>query len=102
MVKFDRKGYKRRTRLLILTNKSFCLNKILKNKLRPKEKIPMDFIKKLEVTSGMDNFLLIKISPQYKHNKVYCIYILYTIQQKSYYTNVSILTFVLYINASMY
>lgn len=70
MVKFDRKGYKRRTRLLILTNKSLCLNKILKNKLKPKEKIPLDFIKKLEVTSGRDNFLLIKISPQYKHNKV--------------------------------
>ncbi|XP_060842578.1 unconventional myosin IC-like [Rhopalosiphum padi] len=69
VVKFDRKGYKRRTRLLILTNKSFCLNKILKNKLRLKEKIPLDLIQKLEVTSGMDNFLLIKISPQYKHNK---------------------------------
>ncbi|XP_003245506.1 unconventional myosin IC-like [Acyrthosiphon pisum] len=69
VVKFDRKGYKRRTRLLILTNKSLCLNQILKNKLKPKEKIPLDFIKKLEVTSGRDNFLLIKISQEYKHNK---------------------------------
>ncbi|KAL5234355.1 hypothetical protein ACI65C_001765 [Semiaphis heraclei] len=69
VVKFDRKGYKRRTRLLILTNKSLYLNQILKNKLKPKEKIPLDFIKKLEVTSGRDNFLLIKISTQYKHNK---------------------------------
>lgn len=69
-MKFDRKGYKQRNRLLILTNKSLCLNQILKNKLKPKEKIPLDFIKKLEVTSGKDNFLLVKISPQFKHNKV--------------------------------
>lgn len=74
MVKFDRKGYRRRTRLLILTNKSFYLNKIFKNKLKPKEKIPLDFINKLEVTSGRDNFLLVKISPQISHNKV-CIII---------------------------
>lgn len=47
-----------------------CVNQILKNKLKPKEKIPLDFVKKLEVTSGKDNFLLIKISPQYKNNKV--------------------------------
>lgn len=47
------------------------INQILKNKLRPKEKIPLDFIKKFEVTSGKDNFLLVKISPQYKNNKVY-------------------------------
>ncbi|XP_015377719.1 PREDICTED: unconventional myosin-Ic-A-like, partial [Diuraphis noxia] len=60
VVKFDRKGYKRRTRLLILTNKSLYLNQILKNKLKLKEKIPLDFINKLEVTSGRDNFLLIK------------------------------------------
>lgn len=77
MVKFDRKGYKRRTRLLILTNKSLCLNQILKNKLKPKEKIPLDFIKKLEVTSGRDNFLLIRISPEYKHNKVYTLNIVF-------------------------
>ncbi|VVC28690.1 Class I myosin tail homology domain [Cinara cedri] len=69
VVKFDRKGYKRRTRLLILTNKTLFLKQIHKNKLKPKEKIPLDFIKKLEVTAGKDNFLLIRISPQFKHNK---------------------------------
>lgn len=70
VIKFDRKGYKRRTRLLILTNKSLCLNQILKNKLKLKEKIPLNYIDKLEVTSGKDEFLLVKISPQYYHSKV--------------------------------
>lgn len=73
VTKFDRKGYKRRTRLLILTSKTLYLKQVHKNKLNPKEKIPLDLIKKLEVTAGKDNFLLVKICPQYKHNKVYCI-----------------------------
>lgn len=48
-----------------------------KNKLKPKEKIPLDFVQKFEVTSGRDDFVLIKISPQYKNNKV-CTVTFYT------------------------
>jgi len=70
VVKFDRNGYKRRTRLLILTNGSLCLTRILENKLKPKEMIPLGFVRKLEVTSGTDDFLLVKISPQCKRSKV--------------------------------
>lgn len=98
MVKFDRKGYKRRTRLLILTNKSLCLNQILKNKLKPKEKIPLDFVKKLEVTSGRDNFLLIKISPQYKYNKVLTINVKVCYYYNKYNTNIVIILLYYYNN----
>ncbi|XP_050437146.1 unconventional myosin IC-like isoform X2 [Adelges cooleyi] len=69
VVKFDRKGYKKRSRLLILTTKTLYLNQVVKNKLKTVDKIPLIYVNKFEVTSGKDNFLLIKISSQYKQTK---------------------------------
>ncbi|XP_050531594.1 unconventional myosin IC-like [Daktulosphaira vitifoliae] len=69
LIKFDRKGYKRRTRILILTNKNLYLNKIKKTKYKIVDKIPLVYINKFDITSGKDNFLLIKISSNYKQTK---------------------------------
>uniref|UniRef100_A0A1B6CDD8 Myosin motor domain-containing protein n=3 Tax=Clastoptera arizonana TaxID=38151 RepID=A0A1B6CDD8_9HEMI len=67
--KFDRHGYKRRNRILILTNKSLFLVEEDTKQFKLKHKLPLNMIIKLEVTTEADRFLLIRISPELKKDK---------------------------------
>lgn len=66
VTKFDRHGYKRRDRILLLTESNLYLTEQTEKKYIIKHKFPLEFVLKLEVTSERDNFLLVRISPELK------------------------------------
>lgn len=67
--KFDRHGYKRRDRILLVTDKTLYLLVEEGKHLKLKHKLPLNTILKLEVTSEMDRFLLIRIPVDLKRDK---------------------------------
>ncbi|KAL1141006.1 hypothetical protein AAG570_000932 [Ranatra chinensis] len=69
VVKFDRHGYKRRNRIVFLTNKAFFIVMEDGKQYKVKHKLLIDSLIKLEVTSEKDNFLLIRIPPELTKDK---------------------------------
>ncbi|KAL5243514.1 hypothetical protein ACI65C_010924 [Semiaphis heraclei] len=69
VTKFDRRGYKPRVRILILTPENILIiNKSDKNQ-NIKDQLPLEHVTSLQITSGMDNFLLIKVSEKLEKSK---------------------------------
>ncbi|XP_014240343.1 myosin-IB isoform X2 [Cimex lectularius] len=69
VVKFDRHGYRRRNRLLFVSDKHIYLVMEGEKQFKIKHKIPLQSISKLEVTSERDSFLLIRIPPHLTKDK---------------------------------
>lgn len=69
VTKFDRHGYKRRKRILVVTDKNLYVVADEGKTLKLKQKLPLNCIEKLEVTSERDNFLLIRVPLHLKNQK---------------------------------
>lgn len=70
VTKFDRRGYKPRERILVVTSESISIVEKTNKNLKPKDHLPLVHVASLQMTSGMDNFLLIKVSEQIENSKV--------------------------------
>lgn len=66
-MKYDRRGYKPRERILIIGDKSLFLLDAKTNK--QKHRIPLNKIPKLVLTTERDGLMLIRISPELKKDK---------------------------------
>lgn len=64
MHKFDRRGYKRRDRILMLSKTTLYL---VEEEGKMKHQLPMDALVRLEITSQSDQFILLRLDP--KHQK---------------------------------
>ncbi|XP_054270619.1 unconventional myosin IC isoform X2 [Macrosteles quadrilineatus] len=62
--KFDRHGYKKRDRILLLTTTNLYLVVEEGKHFKSKHKLPLESIVKLEVTSETDRFILLRLSPE--------------------------------------
>nr|BAN20553.1 myosin i [Riptortus pedestris] len=69
VTKFDRHGYKRRDRILLLTDQYLYLTSAGDKKYTVKHKLPLDSSLRLEITSERDNFLLVRIPPELNKEK---------------------------------
>jgi len=70
VTKFDRRGYKPRERILTVTAEAvFIVEKMDKN-LKTKDYLPFKHVTGLQMTTGIDNFLLIKVSKLFEKSKV--------------------------------
>lgn len=69
VTKFDRHGYKRRDRIILLTDQNLYLTAAGEKKYTVKHKLPLDSILGLEITSERDNFLLVRISTEMNKQK---------------------------------
>lgn len=67
-IKYDRKQYKPRDRVMIVTNKAIYLLEVKKT-FKVKHKLPLNVLE-FVVTSENDGLLLIKIPPELKKDKV--------------------------------
>lgn len=70
LTKFDRRGYKPRERILAVTNKTLLIIQKTDKNIKMKDRLPLKHVTCLQMTSGMDNFLLIKVSEQLEKSKV--------------------------------
>lgn len=70
VTKFDRRGYKPRERILVLTAESISIVEKIDKTKKPKDHLPLAYVTCLQMTSGTDNFLLIKVSEQLENCKV--------------------------------
>ncbi|XP_025411842.1 myosin-IB [Sipha flava] len=69
VTKFNRRGYKRRERILAITaNAIIFVEKTDKNQ-KIKDHLPLKYVTSLQMTSGTDNFLLIKVSGELEKSK---------------------------------
>ncbi|XP_022192264.2 unconventional myosin IC isoform X3 [Nilaparvata lugens] len=62
--KFDRHGYKRRDRIMVVTNSALYLVSEEGKQFKQKHRLSFENILKLEITSESDNFLLLRIPPE--------------------------------------
>ncbi|CAH1403950.1 unnamed protein product [Nezara viridula] len=69
VTKFDRHGYKKRDRVLLLTEGFLYLTTAGEKQMKTKHKFPIDRINKLEITSERDKFLLVRVSPELNKEK---------------------------------
>lgn len=70
VTKFDRRGYKPRERILVVTAESISIVEKTNIKQKQKDHLPLAYVTSLQMTSGMDKFLLIKVSEQLENSKV--------------------------------
>lgn len=66
MHKFDRHGYKKRDRILLLTTTTLYLVEEEGKHCKMKHRLPMDALVRLEVTSQSDRFILVRLSPEHQ------------------------------------
>jgi len=71
VIKFDRRGYKPRERILAITTETISIIEKNNKNQKIKDCLPFKHMTSLQMTSGMDNFLLIKVSQQLEKSKVY-------------------------------
>ncbi|XP_027849458.2 unconventional myosin IC [Aphis gossypii] len=69
VTKFDRRGYRPRVRILIITTENILIIKKSDKNQTIKDQLPLEHITNLQMTSGMDNFLLIKVSEKLEKSK---------------------------------
>ncbi|XP_075220204.1 unconventional myosin 61F isoform X2 [Lycorma delicatula] len=69
VAKFDRRGYKRRERVLVVTDKALYLVAEEGKNIKQKHRFPFETILRLEITTESDNFLLLRIPPDLKKDK---------------------------------
>lgn len=68
VIKFDRHGYKQRSRVLLLTNSAIYL---LNDKdMKPKHRLPYKAISSLVVSDLSDGIVIIRIPAELKEDKV--------------------------------
>ncbi|XP_046681396.1 LOW QUALITY PROTEIN: unconventional myosin IC-like [Homalodisca vitripennis] len=63
--KFDRHGYKKRDRVLLLTTTTLYLVVEEGKHFKSKHKLPLTAITKVEITSQSDRFILLRLSPEH-------------------------------------
>jgi len=64
--KFDRHGYKKRDRILLLTTSTLHLVVEEGKHFKSKHRLPLDAIVRLEITSESDRFILLRLSPEHQ------------------------------------
>ncbi|XP_050532975.1 unconventional myosin IC [Daktulosphaira vitifoliae] len=69
ITKFDRRGYKPRKRLLIVTKDVLVFVEKTDKYSKTKDVVPLKYISGLQMTNGLDNFLLISVSNQLEFSK---------------------------------
>ncbi|XP_003247139.1 unconventional myosin IC [Acyrthosiphon pisum] len=69
VTKFDRRGYRTRDRILILTTENILIIKKSDKNLNIRDQLPLEHVTSLQMTSGMDNFLIIKVSEKLEKSK---------------------------------
>jgi len=70
VTKFDRRGYKPRERILAVTTETVLIIEKTDTNLKIKDKLPLKHVMGLRMTTGIDKFLLIKVSEQLEESKV--------------------------------
>lgn len=70
VIKFDRRGYKPRERILAVADNAIVIVEKTDKNQKIKDHLPIDYVTSLQMTSGMDNFLLIKVSERLEKSKV--------------------------------
>ncbi|VVC31610.1 P-loop containing nucleoside triphosphate hydrolase,Myosin head, motor domain,IQ motif, EF-hand [Cinara cedri] len=69
VTKFDRRGYKPRERILVVTIETILIIEKTDKHHKIKDNLPLKYVTSLQMTSGMDTFLLIKVSEQFEESK---------------------------------
>lgn len=70
VTKFDRRGYKPRERIMAVTAGNILIIEKTCKHQKIKDNLPLNYLLGLQMTSGMDNFLLVKVSEQLLKSKV--------------------------------
>jgi myosin-1 len=68
VIKYDRHGYKTRSRILLLTNSAIYI--LDEKDMKPKHRLPYKSISAIVTSSLSDGILIIKIPTELKHDKV--------------------------------